>query len=94
MKKRQHRTKVRHHLDRRADKIASVAGVGADDDLLTTRQVANWLGMSEQWVEIGRVKNFGPKFTRLGPRTIRYRRGDVLAWLNSRTHDSTAEYAA
>jgi predicted DNA-binding transcriptional regulator AlpA len=90
---KQRKTIKHHHLDRRAEKIAAVVD-GADDDLLTTREVADWLGMSLQWVEIGRTNNFGPKFTRLGPRSIRYRRGDVVAWLKSRTHSSTAEYAS
>ena len=89
-----HRAKVkRHHLDRRAEKIISVDLVEADDDLLSTRQVAAWLGMSEQWLETGRVKNFGPPFKRLGPRSIKYARGDVRRWLQSRTHSSTADYA-
>jgi predicted DNA-binding transcriptional regulator AlpA len=81
-----------HHLDRRADKIVA-ADVGADDELLTTRQLANWLGVSTQFLEIGRSKKYGPQFVRVGPRYIVYRRGDVLTWLKERTHASTAEYA-
>jgi len=81
----------RHHLDRRAEKLAG-ENVGAEDDLLSTRKVADWLGVSTQWVEIGRSKKYGPKFVRVGPRVIAYRRGDVLKWLRERTHASTAEY--
>ena len=84
---------AKHHLDQRADRIAG-EDVGADDDLLTTRQVADWLGVSTQWVEIGRSKNYGPPFKRLTARSIRYLRGDVLKWLKTRTHASTAEYAS
>ena len=83
----------KHHLDRRADSIVA-ADVGADDELLNTRQTADWLGVSTQWLEIGRGKNYGPKFTRMGPRTIRYRRGDVLSWLKTRTHACTTEYSS
>lgn len=83
---------TKHHLDRRADKIVA-ADVGADDELLTTRQVADWLSVSTQWIEIGRSRHYGPEFTRVGPRVIRYRRGDVLKWLRERTHASTAEYS-
>ena len=43
-----------HHLDRRAANIAA-QDVGADDDLLTTRELADWLSVSEQWVQIGRA---------------------------------------
>jgi predicted DNA-binding transcriptional regulator AlpA len=84
---------TKHHLDQRADRIAG-EDVGADDDLLTTRQVADWLGVSTQWVEIGRSKNYGPPFKRLTARSIRYLRDDVLKWLKTRTHASTAEYAS
>ena len=76
--------KKRHHLDRRAAKIIDVAG--ADDELLKTPQVAEWLGVSVQWVELSRVNNYGPPFKRLGPKAIRYLRSDVRKWLESRTH--------
>ncbi len=81
----------RHHLDRRADAIAAQS-VGHDDDLLPTKQVADWIGVSTQWLEIGRLRAYGPKFVRVGPRHIRYKRSDVLSWLAERTHASTAEY--
>jgi hypothetical protein len=74
-----------HHLDKRASVIAD-SGAGDPDDLLTSRDVAHWLGVTEQWVETGRVKNYGPPFTRLSPKVIRYRRGDIVKWLRSRTH--------
>jgi hypothetical protein len=87
---------TKHHLDRRADEIAA-AGAGNADDLFTTAAVADWLGVSVQWLEIGRSsgrkgKPYGPCFVRLSPRRIRYRRSDVLAWLASRTHKATREY--
>jgi predicted DNA-binding transcriptional regulator AlpA len=80
----------RHHLDRRADQIATVPG--SDDELLNTSDVAEWLGLSTQWLEIGRCKKYGPKFLVVSSRVIRYRRGDVRAWLKQRTHASTSEY--
>ena len=81
----------RHHLDRRADRLIA-ADTGEDDDLLSTREVADWLSISQQWLEIARCKNYGPEFTRVGPRVIRYTRGNVRKWLKERTHASTAEY--
>jgi len=83
---------VRHHLDRRAETIAST-GEGADDDLLTTQQMALWFGVSVPWLEIGRSNGYGPPFERLAPGVIRYRRGTVKAWLKKREHASTEEYA-
>jgi hypothetical protein len=82
----------KHHLDRRAASLATVSG--PDDELLTTRKLAEWLCVSIQWLEIGRHKGYGPPYIRLGPRDIRYRRGDARAWLAARVHASTAEYQA
>jgi hypothetical protein len=79
----------RLQIDKRAGKLA--AEVGSDDDLLNTTALAEWLGVSTQWVEIGRSKNFGPPFQLLGS-LIRKRRGAVKAWLREREHRCTAEY--
>jgi predicted DNA-binding transcriptional regulator AlpA len=71
-------------LDRRAQQIASIA-IGADPDLLLdTRQTAEWLTVSVVWLEIGRSKGYGPPFRKLGTRSVRYRVGDVIAWLETR----------
>jgi hypothetical protein len=83
----------RHHLDRRADRIAA-EGPGDNDELLTTKQVADWFAVSEEWLEIGRSKGFGPRYKRLGPNLIRYTRGDCRQFLKDRTYASTAEYEA
>jgi hypothetical protein len=82
---------LRHHLDRRASELIE-NGAGISRDLLTTEATAEWLGVSSQWLEIGRSKNYGPPFVRLSPRRIRYRRDDVVAWLRERTYRATAEY--
>jgi hypothetical protein len=76
---------ARHHLDRRAAEIIE-EGRGDFDDLLTTAATADWFGVSTEWLEIGRSKGYGPPFIRLSPSRVRYRRGDVLAWLHERTH--------
>jgi predicted DNA-binding transcriptional regulator AlpA len=82
----------RFHIDKRADAIAA-ADAGDDDQLLSTQAVASWLGISLQWLEIGRHRGYGPKFQKISARHIRYRRGDVVEWLRSRTFASTSEYA-
>ena len=84
-RKRPPTTKKRHHLDRRAAKIAAeMKSVIDGDQLLTTKQLAALLAVSEQLVEIWRHKREGPKWVALGPRCIRYKRSAVLAWLNDR----------
>ena len=81
----------RHHLDRHAGAIMEAAN-GDQDDLLTTPALAALFRVSKQWLEIGRHKGYGPKFIRLAPQVVRYRRGDVKAWLLERQHAHTAEY--
>jgi predicted DNA-binding transcriptional regulator AlpA len=73
-----------HHLNRRAETLIQ-QGEGEGDDLLTTWELAEWLGMSPLWLENGRRLGFGPAYIRTGLRRIRYRRSDVLAWLKKRT---------
>lgn len=81
----------RHHLDRHASRLAESGG-GYPDDLLSTRAVADWLGVSIQFLEIGRSRGYGPKFIRVAPARIRYRHSDVIVWLEERTFASTSQY--
>jgi predicted DNA-binding transcriptional regulator AlpA len=81
------------HLDRRARQLA-VVGEGDNDDLLSTKEIAEWLAVSIAWLEIGRLRGYGPPFVRLSPGQIRYRRGAVREWLAEREHLHTAEYRA
>ena len=77
-------------IDRRAADIAATIDPN-DHNLLTTREVAALLGCSDRWVIIGRHKKWGPPFVKMSPRQVRYRRADLLAWLQERTYRSTAE---
>jgi predicted DNA-binding transcriptional regulator AlpA len=84
-----------HHLDRRAADLAERGAAGGNpDDLLNTTEVAEWLAVSTQFLEIGRHAGYGPRYVRISPRRVRYRRADVLAWLQTRVHSSTAAYSA
>jgi hypothetical protein len=75
----------RHHLDRRAAKLVADSAAANSPDMLRTRDVADWLGVSTQWLEIGRIKGYGPPYVRFSPRNIRYSRKDVVAWLKKRS---------
>jgi hypothetical protein len=79
-----------HHIDRRATSL--IADLAGSDDLYSTRQTADLIGCSEQWLEIGRSTGYGPPYVRLGPRMIRYTRSGLVEWLKSRVHTCTAEY--
>jgi predicted DNA-binding transcriptional regulator AlpA len=85
---------VRHHLDRRAGDLAQVgAAAGDGDDLLSTEEVARWLRVSTQFLEICRHKGRGPKYVRLSTRRTRYLRSSVIEWLRERQYQATAEYS-
>jgi predicted DNA-binding transcriptional regulator AlpA len=81
------------HVDKRADAILAATS-GDDDELLSTPAVARWLGVSTVWLEIRRSRGGGPPFARVSPRIVRYRRGEVRAWLAQRRHLSSSEYRA
>ena len=83
----------RHHLDKRAGQLLAEGDPReGDDDLLETREVADWIGVSYEWLCIGRHRGFGPPFIKVSSRRVRYRRGDVRDWLRSRTFTSTDQY--
>ena len=76
---------ARHHIDRRAREIIDQLAIDlADDFLLTTLQCANWLGVSTQFLELGRIKGYGPPAVDIAPRVVRYRKNSVLQWLLER----------
>lgn len=81
------------HIDKRARQlIADARANDLDDaDMLKTKTVAMWLGVSKQFLEIQRFLGGGPRFTKVG-RLVLYRRGDLLEWLEMRSHYCTAEY--
>jgi predicted DNA-binding transcriptional regulator AlpA len=82
------------HIDKRCRRIITdPVSDGDDDEMLSTQAVADWLGVSTAWLEMRRHGKEGPPFIRIGPKCIKYRRGAVRAWLEKRSHFSTAEYS-
>jgi predicted DNA-binding transcriptional regulator AlpA len=61
--------------------------------LVTQRQAAEMLCLSERTLERFRVSGSGPKFVRMG-KSVRYRLSDVEAWIASRVVGSTSERTA
>lgn len=63
--------------------------------LLDRKTAAAGLGYTVGWLEWTATHGGGPVLTKLG-RSVRYRKGDVLAWIeaNSRRIRSTAELGA
>ncbi|WP_132255337.1 helix-turn-helix transcriptional regulator [Methylobacterium segetis] len=54
------------------------------DDLLRPNDAARLLGVSEVWLKKLRLADSGPRFVRLSERLIRYKRSDLLAWVEAR----------
>ena len=59
--------------------------------LLTQREAANVLRLSQRTIERLRVSGVGPKFIHCGGRSIRYRQSDLEEWIASRVVQSTSE---
>jgi predicted DNA-binding transcriptional regulator AlpA len=59
------------------------------DDLLSTEELAEWLGLSAAAIERWRSAGEGPAYVRL-VKVIRYRRGDVQAWLDANRYEHIA----
>jgi excisionase family DNA binding protein len=72
------------HIDRRAAKLLGDGQARNDDALLSVREVAEWLGVSVKWLERCRAAKTGIPFIRVGRCAVRYRKKDVVAWLDSR----------
>jgi predicted DNA-binding transcriptional regulator AlpA len=64
--------------------------VGVVMTLLTQREAATLLQLSERTLERFRVSGTGPKFVRLG-RSVRYSLSEIEAFIASRTVGSTSE---
>jgi len=74
----------RVHLRSRANELAE-KGVGGDPDiLLDLKRLADWLAVSPRTLEHWRARKIGPKWHRLSAIAVRYRRADVLSWLQER----------
>lgn len=50
-------------------------------EMLTDLEVAGALKMSRQTLANWRSEGRGPRFIKVGGRSVRYRRGDVEAWI-------------
>ena len=49
-------------------------------EYMTTRETAAYLGVSRQWLEIGRSKGYGAPFTKVEG-IVRYKRAEVDRWM-------------
>lgn len=59
-----------------------VVTVVQPEPLLTTKEVAAFVGLAEYTLIRYRMDGIGPNYIHLGPRIVRYRRSDIEAWVD------------
>jgi hypothetical protein len=68
-------------IDKRIDAILALDN--GLEEMLSTKQLASWLGISAGWLSVRRADGTGPPFEKDGY-NIRYPRGKARVWLKSR----------
>lgn len=54
------------------------------EDLITTKELADRLGIARGTVQNWRSQKSGPPYKRIGAKAIRYRLKDVLRWMEGK----------
>ena len=70
--------------------LKSARALNSSERLLTARDAANFLRLSQSWLAKARMRGDGPPYVKLG-RSIRYTETGVLQWMKSRQRLSTSE---
>jgi predicted DNA-binding transcriptional regulator AlpA len=64
-----------------------------NDRLMTRAEVQTQFGLSQRFLEVSAVRGDGPPMVKIG-RSVRYRAGDVRAWIEARRVNSTSQAVA
>lgn len=64
------------------------------DRLLNEKEAADFLSYTVRALQNWRVRGGGPRFVKVSARSIRYRRRDLLAWIEAHLQSSTSEPAS
>ena len=70
--------------------IKSTRELNRGDSLLTAKEAANFLRVSESWLAKARMRGDGPPYAKFG-RSIRYQENALLGYTKSRLRLSTSE---
>lgn len=63
------------------------AGSDKPDFLLSRDEVEAEFGLTRRFLELAAWRGSGPPVIRIGERAVRYRRGDIIAWIEARRDD-------
>lgn len=61
------------------------------DRLIKEQEAASYLGYTVRALQNWRVRGGGPKFVKVSARSIRYRRRDLIDWIESHLRVHTSE---
>jgi predicted DNA-binding transcriptional regulator AlpA len=61
------------------------------DQLLTEVEAAQALGYSPRALQNWRLRGGGPRYVKVSARSIRYRRRDLIDWIDRRTREHSSE---
>lgn len=64
------------------------------DCLINEQQAATFLGYTVRALQNWRLRGGGPRFVKVSSRSIRYRRRDLIEWVEQRLRSNTSEVAA
>ncbi|MBT3509302.1 MAG: helix-turn-helix domain-containing protein [Nitrospina sp.] len=62
------------------------------NELLKEEDAAEFLGVSVRTLQGWRFKGGGPKFIKISHRAIRYRRKDLIEWIEGKVRTSTSDF--
>ncbi|WP_416908041.1 MAG: helix-turn-helix transcriptional regulator [Polymorphobacter sp.] len=62
------------------------------DRLITERDAAGFLGYTMRALQNWRLRGGGPAFIKVSGRSVRYRRRDLIAWVDSKIARHTTSY--
>ncbi|WP_425410756.1 helix-turn-helix transcriptional regulator [Hyphococcus sp.] len=61
------------------------------NQLLCEKDAASFLGYTIRALQNWRLRGGGPQYVKISARSIRYRRRDLLAWVESKLQNNTSE---
>ena len=82
---------ARLHGPTAVDSVAQAADHDYWSSLIDEKVAAKFAGLSVRTMQSLRQSGEGPKFIRLSPRCVRYRRSDIGSWAEAKLVSSTSD---